>query len=210
MAEIIKIQKQQQLLKRINSFLIDYFKAIVVVVLLLVLSLGYFLILLPRYRQIANEISTTQKEQATEQQKQKLYLDNLAKLNQAYAQLDSVKLQKINDLLPDAPLAEQLMTQLEKTVKDNGAVLTSMTVNPDDKNYSPIQDTKLPPSFDPTTVKLGKVMITLNLMGLDYQGFKNLLAIFEHNLRLMDVTTVGWSPDSGSVTLQITTYYIKK
>ena len=57
--------------------------------------------------------------------------------------------------------------------------------------------------------KIGVINISLNIASVDYAGLKNLLAILESNLRLLDVKKL--SLDGGhSGGLELSTYYYKK
>ena len=210
MAEIIKIKKQQQLLKRINVFLINYFKLIQAVVLLLIILLGYFFIILPRYQQIAESLVETKKNQSTQQEIYKNYLDDLNRLNLVYSQLDVAKLQKVNTMLPEAPLPEQLMTELQKLSEDNGIALSSLTVTPDVRNYQAAISNENLNDSEVAKLSLGKVDIRMVMVGLNYQGLKNLLAVFERNLRIVDINNLSWSPDGQLLSLGMTAYYIKR
>lgn len=210
MAEVIKIQKKQHLIKRINGLLISYFKLSVVILFLLILLLGYFLVIMPKYNRISKEFNDAEDAQLSKQKNIEQYLGQLDQLNQTYNNISTDDLKKIEILLPSAPQTEQLMAEMQKIADDNGLIMPSLAVVPDDKNYLLKPPTLTSTATDVTKMSLGKVEISMNLLGLDYKGLKNLLSILEKNLRLMDINRLSWSPDSDSVSLDITTYYLKQ
>ena len=209
MAEVIKIQSKQRLIKRINSFFISYFKLIVTGLLLLILLVGYFFILLPEYNRISNQLNSAETTQILKQKNYQQYLGQLEQLNNVYDNIKPEDFTKINDLLPDTPESEQLMVEIQKIVNDNGYILTSLTVEPDDNSISVATDAKQLADSDISKKSLGQVKISLGLTGVNYEGLKNLLTVFEKNLRLLDVTQLSWSPGNGLVSLTFTAYYLK-
>jgi hypothetical protein len=50
----------------------------------------------------------------------------------------------------------------------------------------------------------------LDITGVNYEGLKQLLAIIESNLRLLDVKKVSFSPEGNTAQLEIVSYYINQ
>ena len=51
--------------------------------------------------------------------------------------------------------------------------------------------------------------VSINLLGDSYGAFKRLLEVLEVNVRLFDVNSVFFAPDSDSYSLNFFTYYLE-
>ena len=49
----------------------------------------------------------------------------------------------------------------------------------------------------------------MEIIGVNYDGLKKLLATIENNLRLMDVNKIDFDPGARTVTLEVALYYLK-
>lgn len=190
--------------RKINNLLIDYFKWIIVFLVLVTLASGTFWIILPKYRQVRKKIEAANESLKLEYLKLSAYLKNLNSLNDTYKSVSQGELGKIGILLPDRPDAEDLMAQIEALAKNNGLILTSLQVVPETRAAAADAADK---TSENKQVK--KIRITMNLSAIDYVALRNFLKVLESNLRLMDVKQLTFSPGGRSAALDILTYYLE-
>ncbi|MFA5131439.1 MAG: hypothetical protein WC467_03355 [Patescibacteria group bacterium] len=186
-----------------NLFLNNYFNIMMVGVVIVVLAIAYFIIIKPKYDATMASINITiqqQKRLYTEQLKK---LNNLKTIADLYKKISPTDLNKFNGVLPDDYVRERLYGELEEIVATNGFILNSVSIEQepaiDPNNPAPVENGKL-----------GKVNLQLSISAIDYAGFKNLLRLFESNLRIFDITRLSFSPGGNTASLEMTTYYYKK
>jgi capsular polysaccharide biosynthesis protein len=191
-----------------NLFLKNYFNFILAITLIVFLMAAYFFILAPKYSATTAAI----KDSITEQQKlynaQQKKLANYKDIASLYKKVSPADLKKFNNVLSDAYVKESLFGEIEDIVNQNGFIIDKISVlNPENKE-------KTKAASDAVVIaaptNLGEININLSLGTVDYAGFKNLVKIFENNLRLMDISQVNFSADSGTADLTLRTYYYKK
>lgn len=185
---------------RLNNFLIDYFKWVIALTVFLILASGTFFVILPKYSLVEKKIEAANQTLKAKEIKLTQYLKNLNELNENFKAVSSDELSKINVILPDKPGVEDLYSQIEKLVKNNGLLISSL-------NIPPIETVSASEIAPDDNREAKKVRINLNVVGADYTSFKNLLRTLENNLRLMDVESVTFSPKEKNVSLDFTTYY---
>ncbi|MFH1226183.1 MAG: type 4a pilus biogenesis protein PilO [bacterium] len=169
----------------------------------LILGLGYFLLLGPKYQELKSggqfDLDSKQRELRTLEQQ----LANLKILKQNLADLEKQDLSGLRLILPAKKDLPGLFVQLEKIASENDFVLLSIGI------------TAAPPAKDLAAGDSGlrKLGIGLSLSGGNYADLLRLLADFEYNLRLLDVAAINFTPtptSSGqsSYSLNLTTYYL--
>jgi|SRR3989344_1968740 len=181
------------------NYLVAHFKKIILLVMVIIFAAGYFFLINPKYQEIKTkigDIGTKEEEQSSLQDK----LIQITKLRSAYKSISLDGLERINMALPDSPSKDELLPQLETLISQNGLLLTSLQV--DDLQKS---DDKT----DQKATGIGKIKISMNIVGTDYYNFKNILSVLEKNLRLLDVVSLKFSPTEESASLEVITYYMK-
>ena len=132
----------------------------------------------------------------------------LAEKEQALNKLKSVKVsfdnieesaQKILDVLPAEKDLPSLFVQLEALAFKHNLFLKTVDVSTPDKGIEETSESK--------KQELNKLVITLNISGGDYFTLKNFLADIEKNLRLLDIKSLSYTPQSNAYSLVIHTYY---
>ncbi len=198
--------------KYFNVILNEYFSIIVIVILILFLLLAYFVILRPKFIITQNVVKVNLLKEKS------LYQDSLEKknnyeiLSKLYKKISPKDLERFNAVLPDSYVPEKLFGELEEMINQGGWLINSLTIAPEKKIASKESSNKLKiksgikPLFDP---HLGHYQLTLEVGAIDYSGLKNLLKIFENNLRFFDIDSVDFSPSANTVKLVVTTYYYK-
>jgi hypothetical protein len=187
------IPRRQQNHNIPHRWLNDYFNVVLAGVLILFLLLAYWFFLGPKFRATQDLIRANIAEQANLYVLSQRKLANLKAVAAVYQTISPADLQKFNGVLPDRYIPERLFGELEEIISSGGWLIKDISVSP-----------AAPSSADE---KLGQVNVELSLSGLDYIGFKKLLRLLENNLRLLDITSVDFSPGGNSATIIFTTYY---
>jgi len=210
-----KTERERKIfLKKINSFLIKYFKFFVLFLVVLVLVLGYFFLLGPKYKEIQTMIKHSQ------QQRQEIFLSKQKKLNRlkdyikSYEKFSSQNKEKINYILPQKYNQEQLFSELNHLVEKNNLILKNISVKggktkvefgqtkKDIENQAQNETLKAPAGVQ-------KYAVEMSILGTNYYSLKNFLYTLENNLKLLDITKLNFSPSSKTLNLTLMTYYLK-
>lgn len=214
----IKGQKFNILLAR---FTIKYISLLMIVLISVLLFLLVFFVVLPAYKQynffIAEELPLLN---------QSIMVDsaNLEKLKIAYQEkqeeLLQVRLDKIEQLVAKDNDKTNLYLPFEQIMKENHFVLSNIVIS--DNGLSQFGEAQIGGSIDDYAgFELGEMTIQLSITGGGYEEIKKLLNVFQRSLRLYDVISLTFSPQSFSAeesevrgaattayTLVLKTYYI--
>jgi Tfp pilus assembly protein PilO len=104
---------------------------------------------------------------------------------------------KSQTALPAAPEIPALLAGLDKIVSVAGLKITAIDVSPLKEGL------KIMP-------EVGVLNIAMNVSSGDYQAFKRLLVSLERNLRLTDVLSISFNPQSATYSINARAYYIRK
>lgn len=170
------------------------FKLISFLAVLIILILSFLFVLKPEYNKIVKirqEFKTKQEEFAN----QKNYFDDIKKLISNYQKITSADIEKINNVLPQKKDIAGLFVQMEAIAKESGLNLLGLD----------IAERKEPPELE--KLKIRELDIALNLSGGDYFAFKKFINAVESNLRIMDITSINFSPEAETYALDLKTYY---
>ena len=201
-------------LKKINTFLIKYFKFLVLFLVLLVLVLGYFFLLGPEYKEIQTLIRNSQ------EQRQEMFLSKQKKLNRlkdyikSYEKFSSEEKEKIDYILPQKYNQEELFSELNYLVEKNNLILKNISVKggKTQVEFGQTKEDIEKQVQDPilkTPAGVQKYAVDVSILGTNYYSLKNLLYTLENNLKLLDITQLNFSPGSKTVNLTLMTYYLK-
>ncbi|MDP3043153.1 MAG: hypothetical protein Q8N21_02010 [bacterium] len=207
----------EQLKQKVNSFLIKYFNLLAIALAAIILIVGFFLLIKPKYNKISREIRLSNE---SSESKYNAAFDHLARLNKLKTEYEKISpegIKKIEIMLPSEKFYEEQFVQLESIVLKNGLLLTSMQISPEGlisgkesaavakaRNNQP-EKNKAAEAGLPEEVT--KIKIAMNVAGVDYLSLKNLLYALENNLQLMDITNLSFSPDQKGATFEMLAYY---
>ncbi|MFA6410909.1 MAG: type 4a pilus biogenesis protein PilO [Candidatus Buchananbacteria bacterium] len=179
-----------------------YYKFVTVLIIIVLIGLSYYFILEPKYQQVGiggkYNIDTLKQELIKRQN----YLDNLKKLAANYQNISQTEMLKLNEVLPEEEDIPGLFVQLQNLAQENNLLLASVSIN---ETSGSSQNGNL-------AGNIKKLSVSLNLIGgqgNSYNEVKQFLSALEYNLRIFDVNSVYFSPDSPSYTINIFTYYYK-
>ncbi len=209
----------ERLKQKVNGFLIKYFNLLAIVLAAIILIVGFFLLIKPKYNKISREIKLSNENSENKYNAAFAYLTQLNKLKAEYEKISPEDIKKIEIMLPSEKFYEELFVQLESIVLKNGLLLTSIEISPEElpsgkegadavktRNNQP-EKNKAASAGLPEEIT--KVKIAMNVAGVDYLSLKNLLNALEKNLQLTDITNLSFSPDQKSAALEMYAYYFK-
>jgi Tfp pilus assembly protein PilO len=197
---IRKSEKGRFFGSKLNNFLIDYFKWLVTLLMVVILSVGFFFIIWPKYKQVTKKIEAAGRTLEIKRQQLTSYLKGLNELNDNFKNVSSADLSKVDEILPTADGTEDLYTQLEVIVKNNGLILTSL-------NIAAPEESGITGDDESVVRQVKQIKITMSVSGVNYGSLKGLLRSLENNLRLMDVKQVTFAPAEETVALELITFY---
>ncbi|MBI4812644.1 hypothetical protein HY798_04415 [Candidatus Falkowbacteria bacterium] len=211
MAKIIEEQKGQ-IKYEIIAFLERYFKWIVAGLIIAILALGYFFLIQPKYQKIIEESKSIGEDKQAEYWERANYLKKLRELKAVYKQINPKDISKIEAVLPAVESKEELLAQLEAIVLKNGLLLTSLQI--EEKKEEEIKEKAVlkggeKGTTDNSVKEIGSLKITMEIIGTDYTGLKNLLGVIENNLRLLDATKISFAPQENKTSLEMFAYFLK-
>lgn len=201
----------EQLKQKVNGFLIRYFNLLAIALAAIILIVGFFLLIKPKYNKISREIRLSNENSESKYDAAFAHLAQLNKLKTEYEKISPESIKKIEIMLPSEKFYEELFVQLESIVLKNGLLLTSLQISPEgsagaDKaqNNQAKKDEKVK---DALPEEITKIKIAMSVAGVDYLGLKNLLYVLENNLQLTDITNLSFSPDQKGATFEMFAYY---
>lgn len=165
---------------------------IVILIAAIFLTAGYFLIW-PLYQNLSdakNKLAAG-KEALVSQNK---ILADLQKLFNNYEDISEANKERIISMLPREVDEPGLFALVETLAEKNKMVALAIDISEKD------------PSADLKNFGLKEVHLAVNLIGGEYIDLKNFLLDLETNLRLLDVISVNYTPEAGSVILNVKTY----
>lgn len=207
----IKISKQ---VSKSSIFIYKYFKIVILIEVLLVLSVGYFLIIEPQISQIKKyeELIEWKKDdlgRAKDYQKDSQFLES------EYERLKSKlseDIDKLHEILPPEKNLPELMTQIEALVEDQGLKLGSIAM--DSSNDAPNRKSNLiveneKSKLDQEMISEAKITLFVFTEEGGYKKVKNLLQAIENHIRLIDVISFAFDSNIKSYSIIFKTYYLK-
>lgn len=189
---MIKI-KNTQIINAINNFLNRWFSEIALGLAVIVFILGCVFLIFPKYKEIKVMAQVTEEKESAEYIERDKYYNQLEELNREYEKIKQDDIDRIKIMAPEEKYQEELLAYLEEFVLKNGLLLTSANVE----------------ETDSAADGINKLVINLNVTGADYGSFKKLLNELEGNLRILDVNSLVFSPESQNASFNITAYYFK-
>ena len=190
----------------LNLFLNNYFNALLAAALVIFLTLAAFVLIIPKFQVIQEEVQAKINEEQNFYASSERKLISLQAIGLIYSKISPADLQRFNSVLPDPYAKEKLFGELEETVGTGGWRLDSITINSEDVSARATATATgtLAELNDPHLQAVG---VDLTISAIDYAGLKSLLKLLENNLRLIDITSISFSPEDMTVNLKVVTYY---
>lgn len=211
-----KEQKNEKIEYKISFIFYKYFKWFILIIMFIIFTFGYIFVISPKYEAIVNKRMEVSNSEELKYFEQKRKIKKLNDLINIYKNIDKDDIKKIDLLLPsEEKIHEELFSQIESMILRNGLLLKSLEIEPEEKSSS--RSAKNPNNIkteeqkekDSLPTEIGKIKVSLIILGVDYFKLKDLLKIFENNLRLIDITEINFQPDNNSANIYFYTYYLK-
>ncbi len=214
-----KIKEQQRISKekkqrRINIFLIGYFRWFIVFVILLFFGVSYFFFLKVKHKDVKKVFYYVGEEKREEYAEKKKYLKNLRELISVYNSISEEDKNKVATILPTESYQDNFFTNIENLISDMGFKLNYLRIETEEEKEKS-KAKKIITSEEKENILLSKnqnigaMNLSFGISGINYSNMKKIISSIENNLRIMDVTNLNYSPDSGELDLEIKTYYLK-
>jgi len=212
--------------KMINGYLVDYFSFIIIYVVLIIVFIGYFYVLNPKYKNIIKNNELHQSYKKKEITQLIGAVENYQNYKKIYDAIPANDKAKINSFLPNKDDSEELLIYIRNMMTRGGYKLLSLEVGPFTKknevaaatvspaaNKSAIKklnaDQSEPGTGQATTTKeMGIIDISLKVGGLNYSALKNFFQFVERDARFFDIENVDFSLSDGVADLRLKAYYL--
>lgn len=208
MANISQKENKSFFLSLLN-FLGRNFFWVAFLVSILILVLGFIFLIKPKYEQITKGLINQNEEQdqfLSLIKESKEYLKDVNDLGDIYKEISKEEFDKINRILPECGMHEELFSQMDNIIKKNGLLLTSISIKPE--SYPAQMETVDSQQVDSDKQKK-KITLSFSLGGINYIGLKNFLKDIESNLRIMDATSLSFDPANDFLSINIQTYCLE-
>jgi len=194
-----------------SLFFIHNSTRVLALIALIILVVGYFWLINPKYKQVTELNIISQNKKEADYLASKKQLDELNRLISGHKNISQVDIRRIELALPAEGLPEEIFTQLEFIAKSLGLIIDSIEVEVEEEDDKKIVKKKdeSDKSYEfnlPSEIK--RIRASLDVKGLNYIGLRNLINALENNLRLMDISSVKYDVSNESVTLELFTYYL--
>ena len=180
-----------------------YYLVVTALIIILVVALGYFFVLKPKYEQISASSGNGTGSISAELEKRQTYLNNLNLLISSFNKINQTEVEKVKKILPSETDIPGLYSQFQTLSEKNNIALASISIS----EAAPEEGTAIN-----ETGGISRLSVNLNLVGSKDSGYndlKNFLSLLENNLRLFDVNAVYFTPGSPNFTINLITYYTK-
>jgi len=210
-----KEQSDEKTKHRINFVFFRYFKWFVLLMILIILVFDYIFFIGPKYKEMENKKKEISNNEELEYFSQKRKVKQLNDLINVYRKISETDMKKIDLLLPsEEKIHEELFSQIESIILRNGLLLKSLEIDVEESNVKSaknLNNTKANEQIgeDILPKEIGRIRVSLNILGVDYFKLKDLVRVFENNLRLIDIDDINFQPDNNSVIINFYTYYLK-
>ena len=182
---------------RLRSFVSSYYIFVVIGVIVCILGLGYVFVISPQLAQLQSD-GLDRKE--TRQQTLVSLQAELAQLRQAKVQFDQITAEDIRLLehvLPTERDVPQLMVDIPRFAENLGLRLGGIDFT---------ESAFASPTGTPTNIR--RLNIATTVSGItSYDRLKTFLEAVQENVRILDLTSVSYSPTNDSYALVLITYF---
>ncbi len=213
MSDSLIKQKGKVITKKVNSFLISYFKLFVVISVVIIFTSGVFLIIIPKYRATLNSIKDISLNEKYKYNKRIKDLEDLRTLLKNYNSISAKDVIKMNNVIPPKYRKEDVFLMIKDLIEKNNLLVTSIDV----RDAESLKSSEVERSVEKKKIKesgVGLMNINVTVNGINYDSFLNILKVFETSAPLIDVKSFSFLPTSEdetkTATFVMTMYYFDK
>lgn len=190
--------KDKQVISKLNYFFNSHRKYINIVVMVVVIIVGLWLVVWPKWSEISYANQNRVPELRLERDNKANYLAKLNQLDKRLGDLtadSAAELDKINRILPDKADIQSLFVELERLTVAAGFALQKVSINEVKIDTNDLIEFQVEDLMDweglPDEVKA--VDVGINVAGGGYNQFKQLIERIEKNSRLFNIITINFS-----------------
>ncbi|MBU1132564.1 type 4a pilus biogenesis protein PilO [Patescibacteria group bacterium] len=196
-AAVKKSSKKKSAFSANAEIFIKMYQPIVLIVFLVLIIVGAFLLVMF----YGNDITALREENQRQEKILETKRQELDKLKAVKIDPEAMAAtgQKILEILPQEKDLPDIFLQLEAMAEKNNLFMNMINVAED-----AAMETE-----EGAPAKIKKLNLNMNLSGGDYFTLKSYLNDMEKNLRLMDVQSIVYSPESKTFNLSVNTYYLE-
>ena len=198
-----KVVLDQKYVQLVKTNVYNFFNIIVVIAAIVILAIGFLYILRPKYNNIVKGIQLTIEERENDKVVMERYITRLQSYQESYNSVLSSNKESINKMIPEEYDQEELFAYMDNLAKHIGITLNAISINGNKKKSSALDLEK------GKARAIQETEMSLSFSGVDYRTLKQVLAAFENSLRLIDVRNIAFFPGDNSLSVELTTYYIK-
>jgi len=202
--------KNRELQNKLNLFLRRYFSAFVLLFVVVLLYAGFMYIIQPKMERGDNMKNLLMTNKENDKRMLEGALEKLVEYQLAYERVSQAEKDRVKLILPGREGRENLFTELESFVLRQGLILdsldfeakSSLPANSRQKSEEGVKET-------PRSGEAESINLSLKISGVNsYQRLKEFLGALENNLRLMDVNDIKYDQSGGTLSLEVSTYYL--
>lgn len=177
--------------ERFNHFLEKYHRLVAVLIFLGIVFFGWLILLRPQLKNIKQTGTLHIRRIKENLQEREHYLVQLQTMEKNFEKINLKALAKLNHLFYQEDELIYLYAELEALFKKYNLEIQALNITKE------------------KTEGLAEVNVIANLTGaLDYAKFKEVLVSLENNVRLLDLTSLNFTPGEGTSTFNFKTYYL--
>lgn len=191
----------KQIKQKIYLFLSDYLIWMIVFISFIILLFGLGILYKVKYKAVKENYNSIITQQGSQLSEYENFLTDFNKIEDYYNSISAADIKNINEILPEKPEKEKLISQLEKLVMKNGLIMAAIKID-GGKTEEPVQ------SANPID-QIGELKIGIDIMGGNYKSLISLLNTLENNLRIINIKKLSFIPNAG-INLEFSTYYLKE
>jgi hypothetical protein len=192
----------------------DFFGLIILVLVLFVFIGSFFFVWYPRLHIAINTIYHTNAQLDDEENHLTMYKKNIIKYKDAYTSVSESDTSKIDNMIgpwnqySTIYHVDLLMTFQELLNNDNFSLISVKTSEAEAKTVKNRKTARASNSSSGEDLPQGivDVKMELEINDVDYNDLKEILSLLERKLRLVDVSSVNFSPDSETCLIELVTY----
>lgn len=191
----------KQIKQKIYMFLSNYLIWMVIFISFIILLFGLSILYKVKYKVVKDNYNSIISQQGSQLSEYENFLSGFSKIENYYNSINPADIKNINEILPEKPEKEKLISQLEKLVMQNGLLMTGIKIT-GGKAEDPVQ------SANPID-QIGELKVGIDIMGSNYKSLISLLNSLENNLRIINIKKLSFAPNA-ALNLEFTTYYLKE
>ncbi|NMC51621.1 hypothetical protein GYA54_02750 [Candidatus Kuenenbacteria bacterium] len=198
--------------KKNIPFYKKHFGVLVFLLFFILLLPGYFFLISPENNKYkANQTLYSAKESEFNQKMSQI--QKYKKIIMSYDAISSEDKQKVGEIIPIGPDEANLYINLESLSEQVKAKVESISIQLNEEKKPEPQ--KIPSGSGGAqaeknvTRQLKSLSINFSLSNISYNKVKQLFALIENNIRLMDINSFNFTPSDGSLSVFLTAYYLK-